>query len=87
MNEDLKRCPFCGGYANFEYRNRKDGKRDVCVSCRNCGAQTMWYVECDLLTAQPDKYTPMYPDIYEPYSGKADAADHWNRRANELNEP
>lgn len=83
MKQELKRCPCCGGYTKYEYKDERerDGIRKyVRAACQNCGISTLYHPLCDLLTAFPDKYSPMFPQDYEPYDGEEIVAKEWNRR-------
>lgn len=83
MKQELKRCPCCGGYTKYEYKDERerDGIRKyVRAACQNCGISTLYHPLCDLLSAFPDKYSPMFPQDYEPYDGEEIVAKEWNRR-------
>lgn len=83
MKQELKRCPFCGGHAVYKYEDVQDGtntRKYVYVMCGNCAVATMHHPVKDLHSEFPEKYTTMFPDIYEPYNGEKAVADTWNRR-------
>lgn len=83
MKQELKRCPFCGGYAVYKYEERQDGtdlRKYVYIMCSNCAVSTMTSPVKDLCSEYPDKYSPKFPDIYEPYDGEKEVAQTWNRR-------
>lgn len=86
MKQELKRCPFCGGYAVYKYEDRQDGadlRKYVYIMCSNCAVSTMTSPVKDLCSEYPDKYSPKFPDIYEPYDGEKEVAQTWNRRIND----
>lgn len=43
MDEELKRCPFCGGAAILGY----DDDNYPIVYCQSCGGRTDWYETTD----------------------------------------
>lgn len=83
MKQELERCPCCGGYTIYEYKDEREAngiRKYVRAACQNCGISTLYHPLCDLLTAFPDKYSPMFPQDYEPYDGEEIVAKEWNRR-------
>lgn len=82
MKPELKRCPFCGGHAVYEYElyDIALDRQGVKAVCSNCAISTMVYPLKDLVTEHPEKYSPIFPDDYKPFDGHEDAAKAWNRR-------
>lgn len=83
MKQELERCPCCGGYTKYEYKDEREAegiRKYVRAACQSCGISTLYHPLCDLLAAFPDKYSPMFPDKYEPYDGEEIVAKEWNRR-------
>lgn len=70
---DLKPCPFCGGKPSVRFEDRPDPPSRYWVFyvvCADCGARTKDYPTGNFYGMN---YTP------------DDAADAWNRRANDAN--
>ena len=67
----IERCPFCGGEADFAFREAKSVKKGgiVFVKCENCGAQSKVY----------ESENPAWYDWDNAACRYAAAA--WNRRA------
>lgn len=74
--EDLKRCPFCGGDADYVQREvRKTGLPFVFVQCVECNAQTKAFFTDNI---NGDYGNQELADIL-----KRRAANSWNRRSDE----
>ena len=86
MKPELERCPFCGGHAVYKYEPYSTDRQGVYVMCGNCAISTMVYPLKDPISEHPEKYSPMFPDKYEPFDGHEDAAKAWNRREGEQND-
>ena len=74
-NDDLKKCPFCGGKAEFFFRGdeRKGGYLSVrCVTCKASAGLTYYRGE------------PVYN--WENTIGAEKVAYAWNRRESETHE-
>ena len=80
MKPELKRCPFCGGHAVYKYEPYDTDRQGVYAMCSNCAISTMVYPLQDLVSEHPEKYSPKFPDKYEPFDGHEEAAAAWNRR-------
>ncbi len=81
--EKLINCPFCGGHAEYERRQPKEGYYpvpEIRAACMNCGIATMWVPEKDKSQIYPEKFSPIFPESYTPTDGKADVTRMWNRR-------
>ncbi|WP_090861703.1 Lar family restriction alleviation protein [Parafannyhessea umbonata] len=43
----LRRCPFCGGRAEYKFKSNGEGRKtQVYVRCTACGARTRATIEC-----------------------------------------
>lgn len=80
MKPELKRCPFCGGHAVYEYENYDIDRQGVKAVCTNCAISTMVYPHKDLVAEISEKYASMFPDDYTPFDGHEKAAAAWNKR-------
>lgn len=46
-SDELKRCPFCGGKAEYRLKSNGTGRQtQVYVRCTACGARTRATIEC-----------------------------------------
>lgn len=86
MKQELKRCPFCGGYSALQYKEEQEfggTRRYVRAACLNCGISSMYRPVSDLAAAFPNKFSPMFPAEYTPSDGEKEAAEQWNTRFSE----
>ena len=75
MNEELKKCPFCGFHAELTFSGSQYGnwRGFILVKCKRCGAAAkgiFYYGE------------PIEYPLEETVGGK-DAIRYWNTRVNE----
>ena len=82
----LENCPFCAGSAEFVKRVKGVKYHEsisISVRCGNCAASTMPMFANDRAARYPERYKPMFPDAYKPFTeldAAQEAAERWNNR-------